>query len=150
MAETTYLIQTRPPVRAFAIAAVATLLGAVLLVAALSSGWHPVVAILSGIVMAGGLVLLAAAFTTMGRNAVQLTFTEDGYRVEGREVNGEGQWLDVTKVTQTQSGSRVTIHHGPNRATYLMFPGNDPAQVDEVVKDLRERLRVVKGDLIAD
>ncbi|WP_040283620.1 hypothetical protein [Tessaracoccus massiliensis] len=145
MAETTYLIQARPPVRAFAIAAVATLLGAVVLVAALSSGWHVLVAILGGMVMAAGFVLFAAAFTTMGRNAVQVTFTEDGYRVEGREVNGEGHWGDVTKVTQTQSGNRVTIQHGPDRATYLMFPGNDPKQVDDVVLDIRERLRVVKG-----
>ena len=53
--------------------------------------------------------------------------------------------MDVTKVTQTQSGNRVTIHHGRERATYLMFPGTDPNQVEELVKDLKERLLVVKG-----
>ncbi|MDO5678414.1 MAG: hypothetical protein Q4G35_13020 [Propionibacteriaceae bacterium] len=145
MAETTYLIQPRPPVRAFAIAAVATLLGAVLLVASLSSGWHVVVSLLFALLFVAGLALLVAAFMSMGRLAVQVTFTKDGYRVQGREVEGEGSWVDVTKVTQTQTGNRVTIHHGPERATYLMFPGNDAAQVDAVVADLKERLRVVKG-----
>ncbi|GAA4898623.1 hypothetical protein GCM10025789_15750 [Tessaracoccus lubricantis] len=145
MAETVYLIQPRPPVRAFAIAAVASLLGAVVLVAALSTGWHWAWALLGGLVMVAGLLLLVTAFMSMNRLAVQVTFDAEGYRVSGREVEGEGQWVDVTKVTQTQSGNRVTIHHGPERATYLMFPGNDPKQVDEVVADLRGRLRAVKG-----
>ncbi|MBB1482801.1 hypothetical protein H5392_02865 [Tessaracoccus sp. MC1865] len=145
MPETVYLIQPRPPVRAFAIAAVSSLLGAVLLVASLSSGWHVLWAVLGGVVMVTGLVLLVLAFTSMSRLAVEVTFDDDGYRVRGREVEGEGRWLDVSKVTQTQSGTRVTIHHGHERATYLMFPGNDPKQVDDVVTDLRERLRTVKG-----
>lgn len=145
MAKTTYLIQPRPPVRAFAIAAVATLLGALLLVAALNSGWHVAIAVLAGIVVVSGLGLLVTAFLSMGRMAVEVTFDAEGYRVQGREVEGEGQWIDVTKVTQTQSGSRITIHHGPSRATYLMFPGNDKAQVDQVIEDLRARLLEVKG-----
>ena len=145
MAKTTYLIQPRPPVRAFAIAAVATLLGALLLVAALNSGWHVIVAILAGLVVLAGVGLLVVAFLSMGRMAVEVTFDDDGYRVDGREVEGEGQWIDVTKVTQTQSGNRITIHHGPSRATYLMFPGNDPAQVEQIIEDLRARLLQVKG-----
>ena len=145
MPATTYLIQPRPPVRAFAIAAVATLLGAILLVATLNSGWHLVIGLLAAVLMVGGIALLVAAFQSMNRLAVQVRFDEDGYRVSGREVEGEGQWLDVTKVTQTQSGDRVTIHHGAERATYLMFPGKDSGQLGDVVKDIKERLRVVKG-----
>ena len=61
MAETTYTIQSRPPVRAFVIAAVGALLGALLLVLAIAQGWHLVVAILGSVQLATGVALLIMA-----------------------------------------------------------------------------------------
>ena len=51
MAESTYLIQPRPPVRAYLIAAIAALAGALLVVGALAQGWHVAVLVIGGVLL---------------------------------------------------------------------------------------------------
>lgn len=139
MAETTYTIQSRPPVRAFVIAAVGALLGALLLVLAIAQGWHLVVAILGGVLLAAGVALLIVAFMSMQRLAVHLTLDDDGYRLVGPGDDHEGEWADVSKVTQSEDSVHVTIYHGSVRRTHLLFSRPD-AEIDRVLDDIKERL----------
>ncbi|MBK7820118.1 MAG: hypothetical protein IPJ61_03335 [Tessaracoccus sp.] len=141
MAQSTYLIQPQPPVRAFVIAAISALLGALLLVGALAWEWHVVVAVLGGVFLAAGVVLTVAGFISMSRLTVQLVFDEDGYAVRGLDVEQSGKWLDVTKLTVSEDGGHVTIYHGVVRRTHLLFPARDRALVDDVLADATARLR---------
>lgn len=145
MAETTYVIKPQPPVRAFVTAAVADLVGAVVLVVALSQGWHVAFAILGGLILVAGVALLVAAIVSINRFAARLTLTDEGYRLVGPGVDHAGEWADVSKVTQSQEGSHVTIYHGSVRRTHLLFPGGDRAQIDQVLADVRARLQAAKG-----
>lgn len=141
MAETTYLIQSRPPVRAFVIAALCALVGAGLLVLAVSQGWHLAVTIVGAILLACGVLLAAVAVAAMRRLRVYLTMDEDGYSLVGQGQEHVGEWLDVNQVTRSGEGGHVIIYHGPERRTHLYFSTTDPDQIDAVLDDLRDRLK---------
>ena len=141
MSKTVHVITPRPPVRALVIAAVASLVGAVLLVLALGNDWHPVAVILSALLLAAGLLLAVAAFIAPSRQAVTLTIDDDGYRVNGGGKESSGQWADVSRLTQSADGSRLTIHHGPERRNHLVFQGSDPSQIRRVATDIRRQLQ---------
>lgn len=141
MPERTFFLKPRPPLRAFAIAAVLSLVGAVLLVLALQNSWHVIVAVLAGLTLAGGIVLFAIAVVAMGWLGVRITLTDEGYHISGTNQEHHGRWDDVTKVTQAIEGAHVTIYHGNVRRTHLIFPGG-PAQeqMPEVVAEITKRL----------
>lgn len=141
MAERTYVIQSRPPVRAFVVAAVAALVGALLLVGSFAWGWHVLWGVLGGLALVAGVALTIIAFLSIQRLAVHLTLDDEGYKVSGSEVDHAGQWRDVTKVTRSQEGSHVTIYHGVVRRTHLLFPAGDAAQIEEILADVRARLQ---------
>lgn len=145
MAESIHVIKPQPPVRAFVTAAVADLVGAVVLVAALSQGWHVALVVLGALLLVAGVGLLVMALVSMNRFAARFTLTDDGYRLVGPGVEHSGEWADVSKVTQSQEGSHVTIYHGAVRRTHLLFPGGDRAQIDAVLADIRARLQAAKG-----
>ena len=140
MAESVYTITPRPPIRALVIAAVTSLVGAVLLVVALASSWHVAVAVVGGLLLAGGLALAVAALLTPSRLAVTVTLDDDGYRVTGSGGEQVGAWDDVTRVTQSDDGAHVTIHHGEDRRNHLIFAGQDPAVIAKVLLDVQRRL----------
>ena len=141
MAESTYLIQPRPPVRAYLIAAIAALAGALLVVGALAQGWHVAVLVIGGVLLAAGVALTVAAFLSMSRLAVHVVFDDDGYAVRGVDAEHSGKWLDVTKLTVSEDGGHVTIYHGAVRRTHLLFPGRERTMVDDVLADATARLR---------
>ena len=145
MPESTHVIKPQPPVRAFVTAAVADLAGALLLVAALSQGWHVAFVVVAALLLVAGTALMIGAFVSLNRLAVRFTLTDEGYRLLGPGVDHAGQWADVSKVTQSQEGSHVTIYHGAVRRTHLLVPGGDRAQIDEVLAEVRARLKAAKG-----
>ncbi len=139
-----YLIRPRPPVRALAIAAVATLVGAVVLVLSVSLGWPVIVGVLAVLLLLGGAALAGAALWAMRRHVVALTLDEEGYHVAGAGQRHQGQWADVTRVAQNQAGDRLVIHQGQAR-THLVFAGRDEQLIADVVEDIKARLRAVHG-----
>ena len=143
MAETTYTIASRPPVRAFLVAAVCSLLGAGAIVLAASGGWKlvwdVVLTILGVLLLIVGLALMGLAWWTMRRMSVTLTLDDTGFRLRGGEQLRRGEWLDVMQVTRSEDGSHVTIYHGPERRTHLLFDRTD--QVDAVLDDMTRRLK---------
>ena len=66
MAESIHVIKPQPPVRAFVTAAVADLVGAVVLVAALSQGWHVALVVVGALLLAAGVGLLVMAQSQEG------------------------------------------------------------------------------------
>ena len=145
MAPTTFLIPPRPPVRAFAIAAVLALVGAVLLVVSLSLSWPIFIAVIGAAVGVTGFALLALALLVMRRSTLVLTMNDDGYAVTGSGKALKGDWLEVNRVTQSRQGGEVTIYHRDNRRAHLVFPSDDSAQVAAVVADIRSRLNAARG-----
>lgn len=145
MPERTFFLKPRPPLRAFAIAAVLSLVGALFLVLALQLEWHVAVAVLAALVLAIGITLFAVSLVAMARLGVRITLTDEGYHVSGTNQEHSGAWADVTKVTQAVDSAHVTIYHGNVRRTHLIFPGG-PAQeqMPDVVEAITERLRRVK------
>ena len=145
MGEQIYLLKPRPPVRAYGIAAVASLLGALFLVLSFSNGWHAVVTVLAGIVLLLGLALLVLAMLSTQRNTVRITLDDHGYRIEGTLQSHDGQWHDVSKITQSVEGGHVTIYHGNVRRTHLIFPGpGDPELISVVLDDVKSRITQAK------
>ena len=147
MPERTFFLKPRPPVRAFAIAAVMSLVGALMLVAAMQSGWGTTWVILSAIVLALGVALLLVALIATFRLGVRITVDDDGYEVSGTNQSHSGKWEDVTKVTQAVEGAHITIYHGTVVRTHLFFPGG-PAQdqMQDVVEAIMERLTKAKSE----
>lgn len=141
MAETTYTIQSRPPIRAFVIAALSALVGAGLLVLAGAQGWHVAVSVVGWVLLGVGVLLCGVAVVAMRRHRVRLILDDEGYVLAGQDLAHTGKWLDVNQVTLSEAGSHVTIYHGPERRTHLLFEGADAAQIDAVLKDLTARLK---------
>ncbi|MCC2594519.1 hypothetical protein LKO27_14020 [Tessaracoccus sp. OS52] len=145
MSETHYLIKPRPPLRAYGIAAVGSLAGAVLLVLSLLNDWHWALLALGIVVLVAGIMLFVAGLAASGRNRVSITFNDDGYVLEGPRGRETGDWDLVTRVTQSDAGRHITIHEGPETRHHLVFaPGND-AQVADLLEDMTERLDAAKG-----
>lgn len=139
-----YLIRPRPPVRALAIAAAATVSGAALLVLSVSQRWPVIVAVFAVLLLVGGAALAGAALWAMRRHVVALTLDEDGYHVAGAGQQHRGLWADVTRVAQNQAGDRLVIHQGQAR-THLVFAGKDEQLIADVVDDIKARLRALHG-----
>ncbi|HMR50442.1 MAG TPA: hypothetical protein PKE40_14590 [Arachnia sp.] len=135
MGEQTYLLKPPPPVRAYGIAAVASLLGAMFLVFSLTNGWHAFFTVLAGIILLLGIGLLVVAMIATQRNTVRVVLDDDGYRIEGTVQSHDGRWRDVSKVTQSIAGGHITIYHGNVRRTHLLFPGGGDAEVIKIVLD---------------
>lgn len=145
MDDSHYVIRPRPPFRALFIAAGATIVGAGLVVLTLVNAWHWVVLALGIIVLIGGIVLFLAGLAATGRGRVAITFTDDGYRLDGAGGGEGGRWETVTRVTQTDDGRQVTIHNGPDERHRLVFAPGSTGQVDELLGDMTRRLDAAKG-----
>lgn len=145
MPERTFVLRPRPPLRAFAIAAILSLVGAVLLVFALQNEWHVVVTLVASVTLVLGIALFAMALVSMARLGVRVTLNDEGYRVSGTNQEHVGKWADVTKVTQAVHGAHITIYHGNVRRTHLIFPGGSAQRhMQDVVDEITERLNRAK------
>lgn len=145
MADTHYVIQARPPVRAFASAAVSSVVGAGLLVFSLLRSWGWLSATLGAIILALGLGLLLAGFAAMNAQRMTLTLTDDGYELAGRHGVDVGRWEAVTRVTQSLAGNHLTIFEGPNVRRHLLFSPGATTRLDDLLADITKRLDRAKG-----
>jgi len=145
MAATTFFIAPRTPVRAFLIAAVASIFGAGLMVLALINAWHVAVVVLAAIILVAGLVLLAVALLAQKASAAELVLDDEGYTVNNRAGEQWGNWAEVTRITRATNGGLVTIHEGDEKRTQLQFHSVDRARIDEILDEMSARLDVAKG-----
>lgn len=143
---TEYLLQARPPVRAFVIAAVVTLIGAIMVVVSLQNSWHVAFTVLFALLIVGGIGLALAGARSMKSHQVRVVFDDDGYQITGRDASRDGRWAEVTKVTQTDDGHHVTIYHGTVTRTHLLCPlGLDDPQLQRLITDMAARLDHSRG-----
>lgn len=146
MSERTFFLKPRPPLRAFLLAAVLSLIGGILTALALQHDWSAVALTLAIIVLVLGIALFVLAIVATARLGVRITLTDEGYKVSGTRTTHEGEWNDVTKVTQTVEGAHITIYHGNVRRTHLIFPAG-PAQekMQDVIDEIMVRLERAKN-----
>ncbi len=150
MAATTFSIAPRVPVRAFLISAVASLLGAGLLVLALINGWHWALVALAAVLLVAGLLLLLAALVAQKASAAELVLDEEGYTVRSRAGEQWGAWAEVTRITRAKAGGQVVIHEGDEKRTRLEFNNLERARIDEILDEMGARLDSAKGYRVWD
>ena len=145
MAATTFSIAPRVPIRAFLIAAVASIIGAALLVLALVNAWHIAVVVLAVVILVAGLILLVVALMAQKASAAELVLDDEGYKLVNRAGEQWGDWAEVTRITRATDGGEVTIHEGDVKRTRLQFHSVDRARIDEILDEMGVRLDAAKG-----
>lgn len=145
MEDTQYIISPRIPVRGFFVAAVVCVIGAALLVTSLALDWHIALGVVGGALIVLGVLLMVVGFLAMRAGRSSLLFTEDGYELVGPGGEQSGTWQDVTRVTQTRDGRRITIQNAEGGRAQLVFAPGAEAQFDQMLADMVKRLDHAKG-----
>lgn len=141
-----HTLRPEPPIRAFLLAAVVTILGAVLTVLASAQDWAGVVLVLGVMLMVAGLALLAAGIWSVWKMRVQAELTPTGYTFRTPAGVRHGTWAETVKVTASESGRRITFHHRDDTVQHIMAPvGGDNPAMSALVEDLTERLKTSRS-----
>lgn len=131
------------PLRAVALSALLAVVGAGLVVAGSAAGLPTAVTVVGWILLVGAVGLIAVAWTSWRRMRVRITLTDDGYTIEGPDSREEGQWADVTKVTQ--SPTTLVIHHRDQHRVRLVSQRGVTAELIHLTGDLARRLDASRG-----
>lgn len=143
---TRHVLRPSPPIRGFAIAAVISLVGAVLLVVGSARHWATGWIVLVTVVLALGIALAVMAGWSMAHMKLLVDLDDTGYHIHGAGQDRRGRWSDVTKAALTESRSRLTLYHGQVGRTHIVRPGvGDPAEMDELAADIARRLDASRG-----
>ena len=141
-----HVIKPRTPVRAFIIAAVLVLVGAVLVAVSAAQSAGAVWAALPAVLMVAGLALVGIAVASMVKMRTFVTVDDEGYRITGPGVDKQGTWVDVTRVTTSSNGSHLTLYHGEVGRTHILCPaGGDDPSMQALVADISRRLDDSRG-----
>lgn len=136
-----HVLRPAPPIRAFGLASVFTVLGAVLLVTAYAQGWPVLVMVLFGIVLVLGLALLVAAIATVVRMRVRAELTPTGYSFRTPAGVRHGTWADTAKVSTSESGHRLTFIDRDDRVQHVVSPvGGENPEMSALTAEIVERL----------
>lgn len=142
-----FFLQARTPVRAWVISALGSILGAVVLVAALSLRWPAGIVVLGIILMTFGLGLSTTALFVKSRYETTLMIERDTLTL----INGRRRrvlnWTEVGDVTvqgphlifspKDESGRREVVLFDPRQTSSGLFT--------DLVAALRHRLDVSRG-----
>jgi hypothetical protein len=137
-----HTLRPQPPVRAFLIAAVVSVAGAVLTVVGAANGWPGGVIALWVVILIAGLALLGAGIWSMWRMQVRAELTPTGYTFRTPAGVRHGTWSETTRVTASESGRRISFHHRDETVDHVICPvdANDPTMA-ELVEDVTSRLK---------
>ncbi len=119
---TTHVLRPVPPLRAYALAAILSAMGALVLVVGLMGGSIWIVS-LGALILACGLVMFGATVLSVWRYRVSVDLDEHGYAIHGSVGDQSGSWEDVTRVTRSADGNQLTFHQGDERRTVLVGRG---------------------------
>jgi hypothetical protein len=140
-----FLLAAAPPVRALAIAAGAEVLGALLLV-----GWQAldlplVAAVVAGLLLAFGTVLLAAAVVLAGRLRTVVELTEDGVGVTRAGRSRSVPWSAVQEV-KLQHPQLQVVTDDPAGGLVITNPrGATDPRFAALLEALHQRLEAERG-----
>ncbi|MGJ3508210.1 hypothetical protein [Enemella sp. A6] len=136
-----YVLQPPVPVRALVIAAVLVVAGALLVVLSNALSWPGLLMVLGVLLLVLGAVLIGFAFIAPIRLKVAVTTDESGYRITGGNQQAAGQWAEISRAVQSDSGGRITLEHRDGRETHILVPGNANRTVmDDIATDIGARL----------
>ena len=138
-----FVIEARPPVRAFAVAAVLALAGAGVAVVPASGMWQALLIICGLVLIVGGTVLVVAALSATRRQRVLVELGEQGYRVDAPDGVRTGKWADVKRVTAAPG--RITLHQGDDERVHLVAPGGQTPQLEAIAAGISKRLDDDRG-----
>lgn len=141
-----FFLQARVPIRAYVISALASLVGAVAVVAWLALDWPVVLGVLAIIVMTFGLGVSVATLLSSSRFQTTVIIERDTVTL----VNGRRRrvlnWTEVADVTTT-GPYLIFTPKGDGRREVVLF---DPRQTDtamftDLIANLRRRLDASRG-----
>lgn len=143
---TTYTLRPQPPIRAFAVAAALSVLGAVLVIVCAAKHAAAIWMWLSVLIVVIGVALVIAGLLSMVRLRTYVDLTDDGYTVRAPNGIRSGKWDDVTKVTITHTGAHLTLYHGQVQRTHILAPGNIANdEMKALADDIAKRMDVNRG-----
>jgi hypothetical protein len=131
------------PLRAFGLAALLAVVGAAVIVTASAARLSPVLSVIGWIALAGAVALCVVAWTTWRRMRVRVELTDEGYTIDGPDAHEQGDWSDVTKLTQ--SPTTLVIHHGDEHRVRLVSQRGVTAELIHLTGDLVRRLDASRG-----
>lgn len=145
----TYELRPAPPLRALAIGGVVTVIGAVVLVLAVSRGWSTALLVVGIAVALLGLALDVAAVVIFARTRVQVELDRVGFRVVttgtvSRPVPRiqEGVWGDVARASVTEpDGTLVIEGRGAHPNSSVVRPRRESADFETMVNEVTVLLR---------
>lgn len=146
MPATEYVLQPRPPVRAFLISALTCAIATAMIAVSRTLAWPLFVTIAFAVVLLAGIALAGAGFASMKKMRVYVHLDDEGYRITGLGAERAGAWREVTKVTETTDGRHITIYHGDVARTHLLCPsGTASEQFQALLADISRRLNQAYG-----
>lgn len=139
-----YTLRPQTPVRAWALAALALVVG----VAACLAGWPEprrivlvVIGVLVGLL---GVALAIAAAAFVSARTVHIVLSPDGYQVNGPGYHKQGSWIDVDEVAATPDGARLVISSGHVDRTFIQAPGGvADERMQAITTDITRRLEAL-------
>lgn len=132
--------------RAFVVAAAASVLGAALVVGGQLASKNVALTIIGAVLLLFGLLLVALAWFSSRTNIVRVTLDEDGYHVLGPRADRAGRWSEVTKVGVSDDSSHLVISHGEVERVHIWSPlGGDDPQMQGLQAEIVERLDSNRG-----
>ncbi|WP_072041968.1 hypothetical protein [Nigerium massiliense] len=140
---TTYRIKARPAVRAYALAAVLAIVGALLIVLANLNAWSVAVTVIGVVLLVLGVALVGLGYVAGKRMQVSLALDERGYSIRDRSGQREGTWAGITRVTQ--GPGRLTFHGTDDNGFVLYDPSGDAELLNRLAADVAEHLDHDRG-----
>lgn len=143
---TVHVLRSAPPTRALLVAALGSVVGAILLVLSAANGWSVVVTVLAVIILGAGLVLLGLAVWTVLKMQVRAELTPTGYTFRTPSGVRHGTWAETVKVTASESGRRISLYRRDDSVQHVLCPvGAEDRVMQQLVGDLAERLKSSRG-----
>lgn len=134
-----YLLRPAPPIRAFGLAGILAIVGAVVIVLAAENGWPAAVPVIGWILVGLCVLLIAGAVLAMFRLRVHANFDKTGYHIQSQRGTVDGPWLDVTKVTL--SGPRLIIVRRTGEPHEVLTPqGDKDPESERMLREMTARL----------
>jgi hypothetical protein len=143
MAATTHLLTPPPPVRAFGLAAVGSLVGVACFLAPQLFGAPEWVRPVGLVLLAGALALVLAALASTRRGGVRVDLDADGLRVAGSAGPEEITWADVVKVTRAPG--RISLLRRDGSRISLVVPRGGGGDLDALGADVARHLDADRG-----
>lgn len=143
-----YALRPRRPVRAWVLAILLLLIGALML----TLGWRAdprntvlvVIGVVAGVL---GLAMAIVAASFVQARTLHVTLTPDGFEVNGPGYHKAGSWIDVDTVSATPDGARLVIARGQVDRTFIQAPGGTPGDLmRELTADISARLHALDVD----